>query len=334
LTGKNLAISDGGTISAIAVFGQSIAAAKASAGNLFINEDEVDLNSGGLIATTTSSRAKAGSIVMNIKEALNISGEFDRTKYATVTNPRESDSSGILSNASYVLDHHANRLGAGGSVEINSPIVSLSNHGLISVATEGQKSAGTIVINAALVKIDNASINAQASATSQGQTGNISINADQGLYLRNHGEISIKNQGHGHAKTPNLVLPAPAVTVTAGEIDLKDSEITTASTDNVAAGNINLNAAYRLTMDPSFIRTTANLGNGGDITVNSGQLIYLQNSGFITSVQGANSRGGNINITTNSLIMNNGVIQANAQSGAGGDINLKALYGFQGLLLN
>lgn len=58
-----------------------------------------------------------------------------------------------------------------------------------------------------------------------------------------------------------------------------------------------------------------------------GQLINLQNSGFLTSVSGANSNGGNINITTDYLIMQTGVIQANVVGGSGGDIslNLKAL---------
>jgi hypothetical protein len=49
----------------------------------------------------------------------------------------------------------------------------------------------------------------------------------------------------------------------------------------------------------------------------------LQDSGISTSVKGANSNGGNINVTADLLVMNTGMIQANAVGGSGGDINLK-----------
>jgi hypothetical protein len=48
----------------------------------------------------------------------------------------------------------------------------------------------------------------------------------------------------------------------------------------------------------------------------------LQNSKLFTSADGAIGSGGDINVTANTLIMNNAAIQANAVSGSGGDINL------------
>jgi hypothetical protein len=115
--------------------------------------------------------------------------------------------------------------------------------------------------------------------------------------LQNKGEISIQND----SSADNL--PAETVgeiKIVAANIDLTDSIITAASTGKVDAGDITINFSHALTMDPSFITTAAYSGNGGDITIN----------------------GGNINVTAHTLIMNTGVIQANAKGGKGGDINL------------
>ncbi|MCK5729414.1 MAG: hypothetical protein KAH08_09345, partial [Methylococcales bacterium] len=72
----------------------------------------------------------------------------------------------------------------------------------------------------------------------------------------------------------------------------------------------------------------------GDIEVIGGDLIYLEDSGFLTSVSGENSNGGNISVTANTLIMETGIIQANAKGGAGGDVdlNLKSLIASGNLL--
>jgi hypothetical protein len=145
------------------------------------------------------------------------------------------------------------------------------------------------------------------------------VTADKAIYLSNDSKISIQND----ANSDNLQAITPtSLTVTAPEIALKNSSITTESTRNVNASHININFSKSLKLDPSFITTSANTGNGGSITINGGGLITLENSGFLTSVKGANSNGGNIDVTANSLIMNNGVIQANAVGGFGGNINL------------
>jgi hypothetical protein len=95
-----------------------------------------------------------------------------------------------------------------------------------------------------------------------------------------------------------------------------------------------VNFAHQLVMDPSFIQTTAFDGNGGTITINGGDLIKLENSGFLTSVTGIGD-GGKITVTANTLLMSNGVIQANAITGNGGDIsiNLKSLIPSYNLLI-
>jgi filamentous hemagglutinin family protein len=500
LNSQGLSVSDGGIISAVAVDsdGEVKNTASTSAGSLLINADTINLTGGGLIATSTSSAANAGSIIINAKDSLNISGQFDRILHSGISNVRVSDESGILSNASYLLNPNATQLGEGGNINLNTNVLALSNGGLVSVSTEGDKqagniditakqitlnnatikataergstgmagsvtvtatkalretnnasinsstfgsgkagdvniktpmlalessadisalagsgssgatgvlnieantvnlsnggkisvqndgiaanpstikpsdlvldipylnlqggiitaatsgnvnagnvivktqhplalragasinsnttgsgSAGNVTVMAPTITLDNSSISAAASQQSQGQTGNVKVTAGLGVYLTNNANISLKNEAN--SKNPRAIVPS-SVSVSAPDIDLKNSSITTEATGNVDAGNININSSHWLTLDPSFITTTANTGNGGDITIKGGQLIKLQDSGFLTSVSGANSNGGNINVEADYLIMNTGVIQANAVGGAGGDITLK-----------
>jgi hypothetical protein len=168
--------------------------------------------------------------------------------------------------------------------------------------------------------INNASISAAATSNSSGKTGDVTVTASKSLQLANQATISIQNDA---TVSDSDTIKAGIITVSAPDIDLKYSKITTESTGNVDAGSIVANFTNTLVMDPSFVTTAANSGNGGSITLNGGQLINLQNSGFLTSVATANGNGGNINVNANTLIMNNGVIQANAQSGNGGNINLQ-----------
>jgi hypothetical protein len=322
LTTDHLTLSDGGIISAIAL--SKTSTDKTVTGNIHINADTIALNTGGLIATTTSNAASAGPITINAAQSLTISGLFDRNLHPDITNPRESDHSGILSNASHALDPTAEKLGAAGNVTVHSPLLMVSEGGLISTATEGAKEAGNINVDADVLAISASTISAEATAGSSGQTGDINIHAHQLLQLANQGKITIQN----HAVVANpAASKAGVIMLSAPELDLKDSSITAASTGNVDAGSIVANFSHALMMDSAFITTSATDGNGGTISINGGELINLQNSGFLTSVSGANGNGGNINVAADILVTNTGVIQANALGGKGGDIglNLKAL---------
>jgi hypothetical protein len=105
---------------------------------------------------------------------------------------------------------------------------------------------------------------------------------------------------------------------------LKDSKITAESTDNVGASDIQIHFTGHLLVDPSSISTSANLGNGGNISIGGGQLIQLDNSQITTSVGGVTGNGGDINIQAGSLLLNTGFIQANtaAPGASGGNVNI------------
>jgi hypothetical protein len=104
---------------------------------------------------------------------------------------------------------------------------------------------------------------------------------------------------------------------------MNHAQITSASSQNIPSGNINIDVSHALEMkNNSFINTTSNTGNGGHINFHGGDVTYLQDSGFITTVKGESGNGGNILANTKVLVMDTGIIQANAVSGNGGTIQL------------
>ncbi len=207
-----------------------------------------------------------------------------------------------------------------GSININTTQALLAtNHSSINSSTSGLGSAGKITVTAPVITLSNSDISSEASITSGGQTGNVIVTAEKGIYLSQNSRISMKDDAT--IANPNALTPT-FIKVSAPDIDLKDSQITTAATGNVNGGDIELHFSHWLTLDPSIIQTTAKDGSGGMITVTGGELIKLQNSAFFTSVTGETGNGGTINVSANTLILDNGAIQANAEGGRGGDINL------------
>lgn len=284
-----------------------------NASNVLIQAKQMELIAGGVVSSSTFSAGNAGNVLVNAQELI-IDGRAN-TDVAT----------GIFSRANQSSMGHA------GDVEVIAGNVGIFNSGSLSSSTFGQGHAGNIVVQADRVMIDNSSgdsqvtgIFSEAKPGSSGQVGNISLLLTNRLDLFHGAKISIENAGI--VENPALITPG-LISVSAADINLQESSMTTRSTGNIAAGDVRMQFRHQLTLDPSFISTTANTGNGGRIDILGGELISLKQSGFTTSVAGSNSNGGDIAVTADALVMDNGVIQANAVGGAGGDIrlNLKML---------
>lgn len=320
LQADRLTISDGGVISAIATRGQD--GATPQGGNIDIHTGSLNLTGGGLISTSTSGAGNAGIVDVAADESISISGHYDRNLHPAYTNYRISELSGISSNATYALDPGAANLGAGGSVIVSTPSLTLADDGEITVSTAGAKGAGNIDVHIGkLDMIGGGHISAASiGPNSSGITGDVIVTAGDSLRMTNS-SISIENQATIANDIARAIHPGN-ISVTSPDIVLHDSAISSNSSGNVAAGSIAVNFVRSLYMDPSYITTTANTGDGGAININGGGLLTLQNSGIRTSVSGADGNGGNIFVSADILNMFNGLIQANAIGGNGGGITL------------
>ena len=261
------------------------------------------LNSGA-ISTTTSTQGNAGAIFIRARDMLidGRGGDF-------VTGV-SSDSTGVLG------DGRAGDL----SVQVSGNLAVLAG-GSITSNTFSKGPAGDVDVKAGSVLVDGfgSMVAAIAAPGSAGQTGNVTVTGGEAVAVTNKGRLSLQNAATVEA--PQAIVPG-LLTVSAPGISLTNGSITTRSTGNVAAGNIQVNFTDRLWLDPSSISTSANEGNGGSIRIQGGKLMVLDNSQITTSVLGASGNGGDIGVKSDVLVMNTGFIQANtaALAASGGNV--------------
>lgn len=310
VTANNLKIDGQGNSSRATGINSQANQGSGNAGAVDIRAKTLDIVNGGVVSSSTFDQGDAGKI--------NVTADN-----LTI------DSQGNVSSVTGIVSR-ANRGSSGqaGNVNVRAVTFDIVNGGNVSSSTFAQGGAGSISIIADTLAINGrgnlsvpTGIFSEAKSDSGGQVGNIIVQAFNFIKLSDGGEISIENDGD--AIDPANVAPS-SITLSAPDIILKNSNITTNSTGNVDAGNVAVNFSHWLTLDPSFIRTTANTGNGGTIDIDGGKLIFLQNSGFITTVKGADSEsnGGDIFVTADTLLEDTGIIQANAVDGSGGNITL------------
>ncbi len=296
-------------------------------GTLTVNAPQIELDN-GIITAATSGNVNAGVVNVNATNSLT---ETNASQISSATSGSGNAGDVFVStpvvsidNATIKATAEKDSTGAAGSVNVNATkSLTANNLASINSSTFGTGKAGDVTVTAANLSLNKqAEISALAGVNSSGQTGDVKVTATDSIHLSNSGKISIENQANLSADAATTIQPSQ-ITVTAPNIDMENSsKITSQSTGNVAAGNIAVNVAHRLNMDHSFITTEANTGDGGKVNVDTGDLIYLKDSGFTTTVSGENGNGGDISTKAETLIMDTAVIQANAKSGNGGNINL------------
>ena len=283
------------------------------AGSVFVSSaGDISILNGAFIDSSTSGTGNASSVTIHSGGGLIVKGNslFSLTGIYSQTN-----ASGIGGDA--------------GTVLITSQgDISLTGGGIVDTSTDNTGKAGDVTIHSGGGLLvdgrDQSFISAKSTGSqSSGETGQITITANTWVHLINGGVVSINNEAAlSNATSAANIIPG-MISITAPDITLQNSTITTTSTGNVGSGRITINPSHVLSLDPSAINTTANTGNGGSITINgSGAGIYLGGSEMLTTVNGANGNGGDIQIKAGALVMDTGLIKANALSGNGGNITL------------
>jgi large exoprotein involved in heme utilization and adhesion len=200
-------------------------------------------------------------------------------------------------------------------------------NGQIQSVTKAQGSGGNIVIRADQMTVTGAiagpandpqvithAITTSAAPGSAGKAGNIRITADE-LSLVD-GAITSRAEGTGEG----------------GSIDIKgrrlvvtgDGQISTESVGKKNAGDITIaNTDTILLQGNSKITTEAKHADGGNITLTGGSLVRLQDSHITATVGGGEgTTGGNIDINSQAVVLQNSTIRADAPGGQGGDIRI------------
>ncbi|BAY65470.1 filamentous hemagglutinin family outer membrane protein [Calothrix brevissima NIES-22] len=272
--------------------------ADGKAGDLLISTRNLVANNGGIMATTTFGKGNGGDLTINATDSV-----FINIDIPGLALPSSIAAESIVA-------------GNAGNLRINTARLTINGGGQILASTRGSGKAGEIFINAAnsievsgtapgaeqLLK-STISSNAQALppeiqiffgglASPTGDSGNIEINTPI-LKINDNAAVTVGHLGTGNAGNLNIQ---------AGQIYLDNQGQITAATESSGGGNIYLQTKDLLMLrNSSLINTEAKgTGNGGNITINSPIILGLENSDIIANaVQG---RGGNIDITTQGII--------------------------------
>jgi filamentous hemagglutinin family protein len=330
----------------------------ANAGNININSPFVNLTTGGQITSGTYTPATSGDINIYSSESVNIFG-------ASPLDPRALSqistigflSSGKVGNINLTTGDLvikdggtvvsiATGSGAGGDVNIDAfKSVQISGvnprtftPAIIASSTFGDGNAGEVKITTAQLSLLNSG-RIDSSTLGSGSGGQIKINAES---------INIDGQ-YSDAPAPSIIsssanrfdvpfqslfgLPS-SQTGSSGDvaINVKNLRISnfgqlSVSNDGPSdAGTLQINAEQILVRDANIIAST-NGGNGGDISLSTSSLV-LQEGNIVASAKGAGN-GGNIKINSTILAGDSrSFVKANAEQGLGGNININS----QGLI--
>ena len=189
-------------------------------------------------------------------------------------------------------------------------------------------------------------VNLAAGIDSTGNAGVATLSIDNNLSIANGGQISSSTFSSGNGgsiliQTNELDINADGAQLitgvtslstqsgVAGDIGIavdgnvglsQGAAITTSSTGAGESGTIMLDAAGQVIVeDMSTISANAAQTPAGSVTVVTDTLV-LSNSEISTTTTDAVANGGNISIDSEAIILDSGLIQANAVSGTGGEI--------------
>ncbi len=205
--------------------------------------------------------------------------------------------------------------GAGGVIEVQGRRITISDGSQIKSQTIELGQPGKLVVTASdSVELSGTSADGKLFSALLTQTfgsepaGDLTIKTGK-LIVQDGAQVSADtfSQGHGGKLT---VLASDSVELS-GKSTLADGR-------EVPSG------LFTVASDPY---KTGNIGDGGDLTVQTGRLIVRKGAGVAVSRQvpdsGNERKAGNLEIAARSIQLNRGFLSATTQSGKGGNITLQ-----------
>ena len=302
-----------------------------NAGQILIASPVLSLNNGTL-TTSTSGTGDAGGITAAVGTlTLTNAAEISSSSTGVATGDAGSVTiQGLVSPANAVTITNSSLLtkaegsGQGGDISVSGLTVTLNNATISATSNAGN--AGSVTIkDANTVQSTNGSVTTESTT---GAGGSITIDAVNSINLSGT-TISAKVTG-GTEDGGNI-------TVSAGQqVTMENGTVVSAqslSTDEKAgdAGTVTVKAGNQFLMNNSSITTESTKAGGGRVEINvaDGFMVQLINSGIKTSVfGGSDTKGGNINIDPQFVVLQNSQILAQAFAGAGGAITITAASAF------
>jgi filamentous hemagglutinin family protein len=202
-----------------------------NAGKVIINTSRLVLRDGGAVSTATLGTGIAGTVTINARESVEISGKVPGSP-----NPSAVRSSALIAPYSLQQAYGLPSVpsGASGDVTINTERLSVTDGAKVDVSNQGVGKAGILQVNANLIFLDSqGSITA---ATASGEGGNIELNVPDVLLLRNNSPITASAGGTGNGG--NIRINTSLLVA----VPIENSDIR-ADSVNARGGNVTINTS-------------------------------------------------------------------------------------------
>ena len=276
-------------------------------GDLLLDVGTLIIGKNAQIGSGTSGAGDAGEIVIQASDRIEISGFIE---FSTPAIPRGIYASGLFNSTEFGSS------GNGGNVSITTPHLEVREGGIISVNAVGSGDAGSIEIKAGEVIVADRIVNpfdgsasgitALVSSLASGAGGQIEIESDR-IHLYNGGQITTSSDGAG---------AAGSVVIRAGEVLVEGSE----------------NAGLDGLMEPSEQALSSTIASRSITSANAGSVsitadtVELRDRGIITVSNTAGGAAGNVNIAAGAIKLDNGSVQAEANAGDRGNLNIDSTH--------
>jgi filamentous hemagglutinin family protein len=236
-----------------------LAKGKGNAGNLTIETDRLRIKDGGQVSVSTFGEGNAGTLTVKASDSIEVSGIEDANAFG-------GSKGGFRSKSFLASEVKEGATGRGGNVKIETGELKIANQGRISVSSLDESgTAGNLEVKADSINLDRGTIRA---ATSFGEGGNINLNIDDKLTMRNNSSISA--QGTGDANGGNITITAPDGFVVAFP---KQNNDIIATAQAGKGGQININAQRVYGFNKERIQSIEvdpqTLSNNGENDINS-----------------------------------------------------------------
>jgi len=303
--------------------------ANGDSGSIDIKAGSLSLSDGAGLITSTSGQGDAGMIAIDVRGSVSFEG---------------LDSEGFPGGAFSTVDPGA--VGNSGGIDIKAGSLSLSDGAGLITSTSGQGDAGMIAIDVrgsvSFEGLDSEGFPGGAFSTvdpgAVGNSGGIDIKAGS-LALSDGARLVTSTSGQGDAGRIAIDVRGPVSFEGLDNEGFPGGAFSTVGSGAVgSSGGIDIKADSLALSDGAQLQTLVRaasdtlpngIGNAEDINIAVRDTVSFSNgSGAFSSVLSpeAVSDGGNINIITKSISLNNGGQLASSMSGQGngGSINIKA----------
>jgi filamentous hemagglutinin family protein len=296
-----------------------------NSGSVNITTGLLSLTNGAQLTASTRGQGNAGNVNIVARDRISFDGVNSR-----------GFSSGALSQ---VLE---GATGNGGSINITTGSLSVTNGARLSANTGGRGNAGNVIINARdTVLFDGVGSNgissdagSVVSTTAVGNGGSINITAGS-LFVSNGALLSAETRGLGNAGNVTINVRDHISFDGVGPDGQSSAAITLVGSTGVGnGGNINITTgSLSVTNSAQLLVITAGQGNAGNVIIFArdtvsfdGEKDGFPSAAFSAVEPGAIGKGGDINITTGSLFLTNGaqLITSTQAQGDAGNVNIIA----------